>query len=98
MRENRIEKALVQVVKDRGGKCLKWVSPSTRGVPDRIVIMPGNRTIYVETKAPGKPLTPMQAKMIKELQARGHIALKIDTLAEVEIFARTVLDCEVMPK
>ena len=94
MREIKVENALTAAVKQRGGLCLKWVSPSTVGVPDRIVIMPNAKVYFVETKAPGKPLSPMQAKMIKELRARGHAALKLDSLTEVDLFARLVLDGE----
>ncbi len=32
------------------GLCLKWVAPGTRGVPDRIIIMPEGKTYFVEMK------------------------------------------------
>ena len=50
MKESRIESRLVRMVRDRGGLCYKFVSPGNPGVPDRIVITPAGRTVYVELK------------------------------------------------
>ena len=59
--EKDIERALVEKVKKRGGYCLKWVCPGWAGVPDRIVLLPGARAIFVELKRPkGGRLSPMQ--------------------------------------
>lgn len=50
--EKEIEAKLVKVVKDAGGLCLKWVCPGWAGVPDRIVLLPMGRVVFVETKRP----------------------------------------------
>lgn len=50
--ERDIEKALVAMIKRRGGLCLKWVCPGWSGVPDRIVLLPGARVLFVELKRP----------------------------------------------
>ncbi len=50
MKESTIEARLVREVKKRGGLCYKFVSPDNAGVPDRIVITPEGRTIFVELK------------------------------------------------
>ena len=39
MKESQIERRLVEGVKRLGGMCLKFVSPGTLGVPDRIIII-----------------------------------------------------------
>lgn len=52
MLEKEIEKKLVNIVKRHGGLCLKWVCPGWAGVPDRIVLLPGGRVIFVELKRP----------------------------------------------
>jgi hypothetical protein len=93
MRESYIEKKLRVEIERLGGKVPKWVSPGNRGVPDRLVILPGGRTIYVETKAPGKPLEPLQEKWAKTLRKMGHKVYKIDSVEDIEEFIR-----EVMPK
>jgi Holliday junction resolvase len=54
-RESLIEKHLVAEVKKAGGVAFKFVSPGRRSVPDRIVLLPGGRLVFVECKAPGKP-------------------------------------------
>jgi len=50
--EKEIESKLRNMVKPTGGLCLKWVCPGWAGVPDRIVLLPGGRVIFVETKRP----------------------------------------------
>lgn len=50
--ERDIEKALVAMVKRRGGMCLKWVCPGWGGVPDRIILLPRGRIIFAELKRP----------------------------------------------
>ena len=68
--EKKIEQRLVKKVKEKGGLCLKWVSPSTTGVPDRLVIH-NSKVIPVELKDPKGKLSARQELMIKELLARG---------------------------
>ncbi|MEF3312338.1 VRR-NUC domain-containing protein [Paenibacillus sp. GYB004] len=91
MRESSIEARLVREVERIGGLAPKFVSPGNSGVPDRIVILPGGWTVYVETKAPGKPLKPLQAKWAKELTKRGHRHYKIDSYADIDRFIAEVM-------
>lgn len=93
MRESAIEKYLVREVERMGGLAPKWISPGNNGVQDRLVILPGGLTVYVETKAPGKPLRPLQAKWAKKLKDLGHKVYKLDSIADVDRFIQ-----EVMPK
>ena len=51
MQEKEIEKILVAEVKKLGGRAYKWVSPGNDGVPDRIVVFPNRKPIFVELKA-----------------------------------------------
>jgi len=90
MRESTLERRLEREVRTIGGKAPKWVSPGNRGVPDRIVILPGGRTIYVEMKAPGKPLQPLQRKWAKTLQELGHEVYKIDSDDDIDRFIAEV--------
>ena len=57
MKESQIERRLVEGVKRLGGMCLKFVSPGTLGVPDRIIITAKGRVIFVELKAETGRLT-----------------------------------------
>lgn len=90
MREKDIERKLRLAVASVGGKAPKWVSPGNRGVPDRLIILPGGVTVYVETKAPGKPLEPLQEKWAKTLRQMGHRVYKIDSEADIDNFIREV--------
>lgn len=46
MRERELEKQLIDEVKKRGGLCEKWMS-GTVGWPDRIIILPDGKVVYV---------------------------------------------------
>ena len=50
MKESYIESYLVRKVKEHGGLCYKFVSPGNPGVPDRLIITPTGKTIFVELK------------------------------------------------
>lgn len=70
--EKDIETKLRRIVEQRGGRCLKWVCPGWSGVPDRIILMPRGRIIFVETKRPkGGKLSAMQKKWHEWLKALG---------------------------
>ena len=70
--EKDIEKKLRREVGFHGGFCLKWVCPGWTGVPDRIILLPGARIYFVETKRPkGGKLSAMQKKWGEWLKALG---------------------------
>lgn len=72
MRESEIEKILVREVKRLGGRAYKWTSPGNDGVPDRIVIFPDKRPIFVELKTKTGKLTALQRVQINNLTALGQ--------------------------
>ena len=71
MRESVIEARLCKAVKRAGGKCVKWTAPGTTGVPDRIILMPGGRIYFAETKAPGEHERARQEYVQRQLRALG---------------------------
>lgn len=71
MKESQIEKYMVCKVKEHGGLCLKFMSPGHPGVPDRIVITPNGKTIYVELKTKVGRMSDIQKWQITEMQKRG---------------------------
>lgn len=71
MKESTIEARFAREVKKRGGLCYKFVSPDNAGVPDRIVITPDGRTIYVELKTLIGRLAKIQKWQIAEMRRRG---------------------------
>ena len=84
MREKTVEQKLVQAVRAKGGVCWKFVSPSTVGVPDRVVILPGGHIGFVEVKAPGEKPRPVQVIRIEQLRGLGATCLVLDDISEVE--------------
>lgn len=70
--EKEIERKLVGLVKQTGGLCLKWVCPGWAGVPDRIVLLPGGKLIFVELKRPkGGRLSKQQIWWGEKLMSLG---------------------------
>lgn len=85
--EKEIEDKLRKAVKARGGWCLKWVSPGWRGVPDRIVLLPGARIWFVETKRPkGGRYSAMQDKWRDWLTELGFPYWRIKNREELQSF------------
>lgn len=85
--ERDIEKKLRQRIEAMGGRCIKWVSPSSGGVPDRIVLLPGGRIYFVETKRPkGGKLSALQKKWHKWLTLLGFHCCTIWTFEELDSF------------
>lgn len=80
MLESVVEKKLTLEVKKRGGWAVKFQSPGLNGVPDRLVLFPGGRIAFVELKAPGKKLRPLQEKRVKQLKELGFLVYVIDSL------------------
>ena len=88
MLESKIEKKLVSMVRKHGGRCLKFVSPGTAGVPDRIVLMPHGKMHFVELKAPGEKPRTLQVAVHEEFATMGFKVEVIDTPEGVEDFAK----------
>lgn len=71
MKESKLEERLVRGVKRLGGRAYKFVSPGNVGVPDRMIVLPGGRIIFVELKTDQGALSPVQRYQIRQLQQLG---------------------------
>ena len=69
--EAMIEKAAREHMMSLGGVCLKFVSPGHAGVPDRILSHPRCGPFFMEFKAPGKKLSPLQVQVCEALREAG---------------------------
>ena len=78
MREKTVEANLVKAVKNLGGLAPKFISPGLDGVPDRLVLLPGGKLAFIELKAPGKELRPLQVRRKRQLEALGFLVYCID--------------------
>ena len=90
MREKQIESKLVKAVRDVGGMCPKLVSPGTDGMPDRLVLLPGCRSGFVEVKAPGKEPRPLQTQRHRQLRALGFPVFVLDDPEQVSQIVKEV--------
>ena len=83
MQEKYIEQKLVAAVKSMGGMAPKFVSPGIDGMPDRIVLRPMGRIAFVECKATGKKMRPLQNKRKKQLEALGFLVYCLDDIEQI---------------
>lgn len=86
MRESRLERLFRNEVEKHGGIALKFTSPGMRGVPDRVVLIPGGRVVFAELKAPGKQPTPLQEKRASQLKVIGFKVYCVDSILGIHEF------------
>ena len=84
MREKIIEQKLVKFVKSVGGLALKFVSPGTTGVPDRLILLPGARLAFVEVKAPGQKPRTLQLHRHDQLRNLGFKVFILDSVDQIK--------------
>lgn len=84
MRESDIEGYLYKRVIHLGGEIrkVKWIG--RRGAPDRCVMLPGGRLIWVECKAPGEIPEPHQDREHERLRRVGQIVEVVDSMERVD--------------
>ncbi|MYL41807.1 VRR-NUC domain-containing protein [Virgibacillus salexigens] len=95
MREKDIEEYLRKKVKAAGGKAYKFESPGNDGVPDRLVVFPGNNIYFVELKAPGKKPRPLQVKQMRDLENFDCRVGVFDSKEKVDNFIKLVSQGEI---
>ena len=70
--EKAIERYLVDEVKKLGGVCLKYSNQNMAGYPDRLILLPGAITIWVELKSKDKHTTALQDIRLRTLNKLGY--------------------------
>ena len=86
MLEKEIEMKLKEKIQRLGGWALKFASPGYAGVPDRLVLLPQGKLVFVELKTPGKTLRPLQQKRKEQLEDLGFKVYIIDSTKAIERF------------
>lgn len=89
--EKDVEQRLRKKVKALGGQCMKLVSQGNNGVPDRLVLLPGGRCVFVELKRPkyGK-LSPVQVAQQNRLASMGFDVRVLSNNLSVDSFIHEV--------
>lgn len=84
MLESRVENYLKKKVEKLGGKAFKWAPVGVTGVPDRMVLLPGGKIIFVELKAPGKKARKLQEYRAKQLRELGFQVECLDAIEKID--------------
>lgn len=80
--ERDLEKYLRDGVKRLKGKYLKQTGES--GIPDRLILLPGGVSCFVELKREGCKPRKLQLIQIRKLQWLGQRAEYVDTKAQAD--------------
>ena len=94
MRENIIETEFVKAVQAAGGVAYKLTSQTANGLPDRLVLFFPAKTVFVELKAPGKMLRPLQRKRRYQLMQLGFPVLCVDRSEQINSVGQAILSWE----
>lgn len=77
-------------VEARGGMCPKFIDPARRGAPDRMVLLPGGKVIFVEMKREGTgTVKKHQERYHADLRALGHRVEVLWSKEDVDAFLLT---------
>jgi hypothetical protein len=69
--EHYTEQHCRTVANAHGGVLLKLSPFGIAGIPDRLLLMPGAKLVFIEFKAPGKYPTPLQRHWHERLRKLG---------------------------
>lgn len=86
MLENKLEEKCCKKVEVCGGMAIKLKSPGYRGLPDRMMLLPGGKAFFVEFKKTRTGvLSPQQKKIIREIQELDFPVYVIDDVEDFEV-------------
>lgn len=84
--ERDIETYFRHRIETAGGVAFKFVSPGNAGVPDRIVILPWGRVVFVELKQAKGRLSGMQKWQRERIRKRGGTVRTLWSKEQVDEF------------
>lgn len=82
MQESKQEGKLQTAVRKAGGIALK--NTGYAGIPDRLLVLPNGKIVWVEMKAPNGRLSKIQKTIIKQLRELGHDVRVVSNMQETE--------------
>lgn len=77
--EKAIEAYLVELARREGFLALKWYSTVCVGYPDRLVLLPGGKTFWIELKSKGEKPRQLQEICIRRLRDLGQTVYVCDS-------------------
>ena len=84
MRESEVEQHLVDTVQFLGGEIRKVQWIGRNGAPDRLVMLPDGRLLWLELKAPGKTPSPVQLREHAKMARCGQHVHVVDSMEGVD--------------
>lgn len=93
-REAEVERAFVLACQRCGLWALKLGSELVAGLPDRLVLAPGGRAVFVELKRAGGVPRRLQELRHESLRAYGFAVVVVDSLERAQEVAEAIRDDE----
>lgn len=84
VRERDVEGYLIGRVEQAGLVCLKFNPDLKNGMPDRLILLPGEKVVWVELKTKGGSLSEIQKLQHKKLRQAGHRVEVVWTKAQAD--------------
>ena len=85
MLESTLEKQISAYAKAKDCLSYKWSSPSQRGVPDRIIIAPNGKVLFLELKAPGCKPSKLQQWTMLTIASHGCNVQWVDNIESAKV-------------
>lgn len=82
--EKAVERKLVEGVRELGGMAIKMLTDQFSGLPDRLVLLPGGRVLFVELKTTGQKPRKLQVSVHNALRAIGFRVEVVDTIEGIK--------------
>jgi len=87
-----IENEFIRAVHEAGGLALKFTSQTANGYPDRIILCKFGKVAFVELKAPGRQMRPLQRKRRMQLEEFGFPVLCVDRLEQIQPVVKALME------
>lgn len=81
----------MRLIGKRGGLALKYANANQTGYPDRLVLLPGGRLVFVEVKTKGRKPTTLQSLRHDQLRGLGFPVFVIDSVGALDFFLLNTL-------
>ena len=82
--EKDLERLLSKEIKRLGGVAIKIYNPWLVGLPDRMILLPGGRVIFVELKTTGEKPRKIQLVRHESLRDLGYEVRVIDQRKQID--------------
>lgn len=89
--EKSIERYLIEKAKEHGLPCLKYSNPNMVGYPDRLLVLPGAKVIWIELKSRGRKPDNRQLIRHAELSGMGHEVRVIDNKNDIDELLNSIV-------